>query len=78
MLPIRTGMPGSCFSALDCVDELGSPVCDFRQWADLGVRGRSGRIRSVGIRRAAEPRYTSIITGQNVCQLAIAIIIWHN
>src|ERR1017187_10306647 len=42
VLPIGTVGPNRVFG-FGIVDELGSPVCDFRQWADFGVRGSVGK-----------------------------------
>src|ERR1039458_2859533 len=40
--PIGTVGPNGVFR-FRLLDELGSPVCDFRQWADFGVRGSVGK-----------------------------------
>src|ERR1039458_2530905 len=66
VIPIGTVGPNGVFR-LRLLDELGSPGCDFRQWANLGVRGSVGKDEVGGHQgKTAEPRYTSIIRGQNV------------
>src|ERR1017187_536925 len=42
VIPIGTVGPNGVFR-LGLLDELGSPVCDLRQWADFGVRGSVGK-----------------------------------
>src|ERR1039457_968906 len=42
VIPIGTVSPNSVLR-LGLLDELGSPVCDFRQWAEFGVRGSVGK-----------------------------------
>src|ERR1017187_3576684 len=42
VIPIGTVGPNGVFG-LGLLDELGSPVCDFRQWAEFGVRGSVGK-----------------------------------
>ena len=42
VIPIGTVGPNGVFR-LRLLDELGSPVCDFRQWAEFGVRGSVGK-----------------------------------
>jgi hypothetical protein len=65
VIPIGTVGPNGVFR-LRLLDELGSPGCDFRQWANLGVRGSVGKDEVGGHQgKTAEPRYTSIIRGQN-------------
>jgi hypothetical protein len=49
------------------LDELGSPVCDLRQWADFGVRVSVGKDEVCRHQeKTADPRYTSIIEGQDL------------
>src|ERR1019366_5053954 len=42
VIPIGTVGPNGVFR-LGLLDELGSPVCYFRQWAEFGVRGSVGK-----------------------------------
>src|ERR1022692_3892572 len=42
VIPIGTVGPNGVFR-LGLLDELGSPVCDLRQWADFGVRESVGK-----------------------------------
>src|ERR1035437_9526821 len=64
VIPIGPVCPNGVFR-LRLLDELGSPVCDFRQWANLGVRGSVGKDEVGGNRgKRAEPGYTSIIRSQ--------------
>src|ERR1035437_1847722 len=42
VIPIGTVRPNRVLR-LRLLDELGSPVCDFRQWADFGVRRSVGK-----------------------------------
>src|ERR1035441_7619784 len=73
VIPIGTVGPNGVFG-LGLLDKLGSPVCDFRQWAEFGIRGSVGKDEVGGHQgKTAEPRYTSIIRGQDlICQVAIA------
>ena len=42
MIPIGSVGPNGVFG-FGLLDEIGSPICDFRQWADLGVRWSVGK-----------------------------------
>ena len=63
VIPIGTVGPNGVLR-LRLLDKLGSPICDFGQRSELGVRGTVGK-DEVGRHqeKTADPRYSSIIRG---------------